>query len=136
MDFCPRCQRKLITHASPKCNWCGEEIEDAAYQQLAQTARDEFFNEQAQHDAISQARIQNINVFSIDPQLNSVTYAALNPNTVRGRALRCPSIAKRPVHTVPYQDSVTPPSGFEDVEPTPNDSQTMVEQRFNHLELG
>jgi hypothetical protein len=34
---CPSCKRKLLTHASILCNWCGAKIDDPEY--LEQAAR-------------------------------------------------------------------------------------------------
>ena len=31
MDACPHCHRRLLSHISARCNWCGTEITDAAY---------------------------------------------------------------------------------------------------------
>lgn len=53
MDTCPNCHRKLISHTSPKCNWCGHEINDPTYQAAANVNREAFFVEQAVHDAES-----------------------------------------------------------------------------------
>ena len=36
---CPKCNRKLLTMASPFCNWCGERIDDDVYQARAAEAR-------------------------------------------------------------------------------------------------
>lgn len=59
MQNCPACQRKLISHISPRCNWCGHEIQDAAYQEEAEARRQAHAIEQAQHDAQSRQWFQN-----------------------------------------------------------------------------
>jgi hypothetical protein len=53
MDNCPNCQRKLISHTSARCNWCGHEINDPDYQAQARVQRELFFAQQAAHDAQS-----------------------------------------------------------------------------------
>lgn len=63
MDCCPHCQRKLLSKASSRCNWCGEVIEDASYQQTAATEREAYFKHEAERDAISLARCENINTW-------------------------------------------------------------------------
>ncbi|MGO8670037.1 MAG: hypothetical protein ACLQVD_01510 [Capsulimonadaceae bacterium] len=40
MDNCPKCNRKLLSHTSKRCNWCGSEIADRAYQMEAEIKRD------------------------------------------------------------------------------------------------
>ncbi|BDI32690.1 hypothetical protein CCAX7_47410 [Capsulimonas corticalis] len=56
---CPACQRKLISHISPRCNWCGHEIQDSSYQEEAEIRRQAHAMEQAQHDAQSRQWFQN-----------------------------------------------------------------------------
>jgi hypothetical protein len=51
VEVCPKCQRKLISHASARCNWCGEEIADSAYQAEADFKREALHAQQAMHDA-------------------------------------------------------------------------------------
>ena len=60
---CPKCQRKLLSLSSARCNWCGHEIADPDYQQQAAIGRAAFFLEQAQHDAQELALIEGINAF-------------------------------------------------------------------------
>jgi len=55
MNTCPQCNRKLISHISPRCNWCGHEIADPAYQAQAEVDRAAFFAQQALHEAQSLA---------------------------------------------------------------------------------
>ncbi len=59
---CSYCGRKLLSHASALCNWCGAAIDDAAYQAEAQRERAAFFQHQAQHDAQSLANVEGIAV--------------------------------------------------------------------------
>jgi hypothetical protein len=56
MDTCPQCKRKLLSHASAKCNWCGCEINDEGYQQQAAQERAAFRIHEAERDAIESAR--------------------------------------------------------------------------------
>lgn len=69
MDECPHCHRKLLSKASARCNWCGEMIEDAAYQQNAQTQREAFYNHEAERDAITLARTESIIINPMDRML-------------------------------------------------------------------
>jgi hypothetical protein len=59
MVTCPHCGRRLISHASAKCNWCGELIQDAAYQSQAEANRASYYAEEAVHDAQSLSFYQN-----------------------------------------------------------------------------
>lgn len=67
MNDCPQCGRKLLSKASARCNWCGKEIEDPAYQAQAETAREAFFAHQAAHDAQSLANLRAVNADVYDP---------------------------------------------------------------------
>lgn len=67
MNNCPHCHRRLISHISPRCNWCGKEIEDAAYQANADTERAAFFAQQAIHDAQSLVRTEAMLTTGLDP---------------------------------------------------------------------
>ncbi len=49
MDTCPHCRRKLLSHISARCNWCGVEITDAAYLAQADVERAAFRAEDALH---------------------------------------------------------------------------------------
>ncbi len=53
LDTCPYCHRRLVSHASLRCNWCGEEIKDPEYQANAKVEREIFQVDQAMHDAAS-----------------------------------------------------------------------------------
>ena len=55
MTQCPTCGKRLLSHASARCNWCGAAINDADYQARAQAERDAFFAHAAAHDAQSLA---------------------------------------------------------------------------------
>lgn len=50
MKNCPHCGRKLLSHISANCNWCGAEIEDPGYQAQAEVERAALEAEQARHD--------------------------------------------------------------------------------------
>lgn len=63
MDECPHCQRRLLSKASARCNWCGKVIEDASYQQAAQTEREAYYRHEAERDALALARTDSINVW-------------------------------------------------------------------------
>jgi len=56
IDTCPHCHKKLISHASPRCNWCGCEIDDPSYVKEAEVRRDTYHAEQAAHDAAALMR--------------------------------------------------------------------------------
>lgn len=67
MNDCPHCGRKLLSKASVRCNWCGTEIEDPAYQAQAENEREAFFAHQAEHDAQSIANMRAVNANVYDP---------------------------------------------------------------------
>ena len=49
MDVCPHCRRRLLSHISTRCNWCGTEITDAAYLAQAEVERATSRAEDALH---------------------------------------------------------------------------------------
>ena len=49
MNTCPHCGRKLLSHISARCNWCGAEITDAAYLAQAEVERAAMRSEDALH---------------------------------------------------------------------------------------
>lgn len=67
MNQCPYCHRRLISHISPRCNWCGQEINDAEYQAKADADREVFFAQQALHEAQSLMRAETLLVNNGDP---------------------------------------------------------------------
>lgn len=69
MNQCPYCHRRLISHISPRCNWCGQEINDAEYQAKADADREVFFAQQALHEAQSLMRAETLLVNNGDPFL-------------------------------------------------------------------
>ncbi len=50
MDTCQHCRRRLLSHISVRCNWCGAEIEDPAYLAQAEVERAASRAEQALHE--------------------------------------------------------------------------------------
>jgi len=60
MDVCPQCHRKLLTHASLKCSWCGAEITDPTYQAEAMREREAFDFHDEQRIALEESRIANL----------------------------------------------------------------------------
>jgi hypothetical protein len=67
MNQCPYCHRRLISHISPRCNWCGQEINDAEYQAKADADRELFFAQQALHEAQSLMRAETMLINANDP---------------------------------------------------------------------
>lgn len=63
MDTCPHCHRRLLSHISIRCNWCGVEIEDPAYLAQAEVERATSRAEDALHSlqslTISQTTYRN-----------------------------------------------------------------------------
>lgn len=127
MSECPHCRRRLLSQASPTCNWCGREIEDTAYQQRAAVTRDAFFVEQALHDAASLAAMEG---FGMGNPLGMGTpwLSPLDPLT--GLPLR---------RLPPSVSSVLPPTPPEPpVQTLAQDEDapdTAPGARFRHLEL-
>ena len=64
MNVCPECGRKLLSHISASCNWCGVEIRDADYLARADVERAALQAEQAQHDWQSLTILQGVGVLS------------------------------------------------------------------------
>jgi|SRR5579883_1752466 len=65
MDYCPNCKRKLLSHASVRCNWCGAEVADESYQQQAAQERALFRAHEAERDAIEASRALNSSYTSV-----------------------------------------------------------------------
>lgn len=129
MTVCPHCQKKLLSQASARCNWCGALIEDDAYQAQAQQGREAFFAHAAAHDAQSLASVEAINAqgIAIDPFTNA-------PLLTSGRM-------PRPIIVVPPADAMETaadaPGGGKAVHqaaPILNETEE-AEERFRHLEL-
>ena len=115
MSLCPFCHRRLLSQASPACNWCGKEIPDAAYQQNAAVKREVLHVQQALHDAESLAAIEGLN-----RNMGGLWVSPLD------LLRRLPPV----VQVVPYiQPRPTPPAGEE---PVPEET---TAGRFRHLEL-
>ena len=51
MEVCPYCHRRLVSHASARCNWCGHVIDDPDYQAQAAANREAFIAEDILHNA-------------------------------------------------------------------------------------
>ena len=64
MNVCPECGRKLLSHISASCNWCGVEIRDADYLARADVERAALQAEQAQHNWQSFTIMQGAGILS------------------------------------------------------------------------
>ncbi len=115
MSECPFCRRRLLSTASPSCNWCGKEIPDAAYQQRAAAEREAFHVQQALHDAASLAAIEGLS-------MGGPWFSPLD-------MLRGPQTFSRPVLRpfLPAEEPA-PPAEI----PAPEET---TDTRFRHLEL-
>jgi hypothetical protein len=154
MNECPHCHRRLLSHTSPNCSWCGQEIKDTAYQQNAAVERQAYFAEQAMHDAISLARIESIAVGDpyltpLDPFLDPFTgmplgYGPRFPRRMPRLGPMVPPVGPMVVPLVsapPQNGPAGPAPAFGhayDVPETP--AEEPVEEpapgdRFRHLEL-
>jgi hypothetical protein len=89
----------LLSKASAKCNWCGEVIEDASYQEAAMVERKAYYQHEAERDAITLARTDAINVWE---------------NAIGSQVFR-PSVWRKPIPgtitalTSGYQPNSSPP---------------------------
>ena len=122
MNNCPKCGRKLLSHISPKCSWCGTEIEDADYQAQAEVERAALDAEQARHDQ------QGIGFSSLMDGLGMLTglgRPVLEKRVVPGAWVRRPA---RTSDAVPK-----PPAPNPEAPAAPPVSET--QGRFDHLEL-
>ena len=140
MDCCPHCQRKLLSHASVNCNWCSQPIEDPTYLQEAEAAREAFFAEQQQHDAMSLARIRDLNINAFDPSLTPVTNSVIFNRSFNQRMLRNTNSRQRnPVSPPQGQDAPKVETALHNETSPSNEpphEESSVAERFNHLELG
>lgn len=144
MELCPNCHRKLISHASARCNWCGHTIEDQQYQQEASANRQAFFAQQALHDAQSlawQLSMTGSGPFGdpiFGPPVPFRSAAAQQSAVARQAAIETAQLAAiRAMRQV--QPSTLPAEpGSQATTPDTEDSQTKdspPENRFGHLEL-
>lgn len=67
MELCPKCHRKLLSHASANCNWCGCKIDDPEYQQAADQSREAFFYRDRLEQAAEIARVDIIQAMPMGP---------------------------------------------------------------------
>ena len=56
MTVCPKCGRRLLSHCSARCNWCGEEITDPNYVAAAEVNRASFMMQDRMEAAFESAR--------------------------------------------------------------------------------
>ncbi len=61
MDVCPKCGRKLLSHSSKRCNWCGEELSDPDYVRQAEANRAAYFLHDRLEAAAEAARVGAFN---------------------------------------------------------------------------
>jgi hypothetical protein len=126
MEVCPNCHRRLISHASARCNWCGHLIEDTQYQEHAATNRQAFFAEAALHDAQSLARQLN----STGGPFGDPIFGM--PAEVRSAAAQLAAIrARREMQNLTPPPKTEPAPALEDL---PDDDQPPA-NRFGHLEI-
>ena len=76
MHTCPKCQKRLISHASARCNWCGQVIDDPDYQAKAAANRDIYRAQQQMHDLRMLAWQRA--VMPIDPVPGAMTITSPN----------------------------------------------------------
>ena len=69
MNDCPHCGRKLLSHISPKCSWCGVEIEDAQYRAQAEVERAAQRAEEALHS------FQSLTLNPVTPRYSRLDYS-------------------------------------------------------------
>ncbi|MDQ2800309.1 MAG: hypothetical protein M3Y13_11795 [Armatimonadota bacterium] len=118
MNNCPHCGRKLLSHISAKCNWCGTEIEDTAYLAQAEVQRAILEAERAQHDR------QAVGFSAIVNSLGLLT------------GLSSPVLEKqivRPAREHRQEPAAVPPPPAPEAPAAPLVSET--QGRFDHLEL-
>jgi len=152
MDTCPNCHRKLISHISARCNWCGHEINDPSYQAEARVQREAFFVEQAVHDAQSLIWSQQNNVSNgfdpwgigpirggfmpppTDPRIEmmAVRRAALEAEARRIRSDRAEMFSNSTSDAASEPNAANTPT---DAPAEPSAEGTVNDDRFRHLEL-
>lgn len=133
METCPNCHRKLISHASARCNWCGQVIEDPQYQAEATANREVFLTEQALHDAQRLAWQRNIPgmgpfgdpIFGlpVDPRFGVPVNPMVTERMAADAAQTAANRARR----------MAPPAS-EESQPRNSDVESETD-RFRHLEL-
>ncbi len=143
MTQCPHCGKRLLSHASACCNWCGATINDAEYQAQAQAEREAYFAQAAAHDAQSLAAAEALlvtgaayNPWMLAPapsrqQAPPATSREAAPLLPNGTSARMPA---RGTRSVGAQASQQAASGDASGEPIPSEAEEAGE-RFRHLEL-
>lgn len=140
MDTCPKCHRKLLSHASKCCNWCGEAIEDPEYQQSAEANRAAYYQHDRLEAAIETARVDAINAMPVSSL--GYTFGGF-PSLLLSRRFQNPMPPLPPANVLPAQAAppfVPPPDHFaaqaarqEDEQPTRQDQETA--DRAKHIEF-
>ncbi len=118
MNNCPHCGRKLLSHISAKCNWCGTEIVDTAYLAQAEVQRAALEAERAQHDR------QAVGFSAIGDSLGLLT--GLSSPVLERQVVR-PARKRR------QEPAAVPPLPTPEAPAAPPVSET--QGRFEHLEL-
>lgn len=118
MNTCPHCGRKLLSHISAKCNWCGAEIEDAAYLAQAEVERAALETERAQHDRQAMGFSATIDSLGL---LTGLSSPVLERQIVR------------PARECHREPAAVPPPPVPEAPAAPPVSET--QGRFEHLEL-
>ena len=121
MNTCPHCGRKLLSHISAKCNWCGAEIEDAAYLAQAEVERAALETENARHNRQAAGFSAIVDSLGLFPGLSS---PVLDRKIVRPARQR----RQEPAAAPPVTPPLTPEASA-----VPPISET--QGRFEHLEL-
>lgn len=125
MNTCPHCGRKLLSHISAKCNWCGAEIEDPAYLAQAEVERAALEADQARRDQQAVGFSSLVDGLGL---LTGLSRPVLERQVVQaGHAAR--EHRQQPAVVVPAPSPVPAP----EAPPAPPVSET--QGRFEHLEL-
>lgn len=123
MDTCPHCHRRLLSHISIRCNWCGAEIEDPAYLAQAEVERAAARAEDALHSL--QSRMILVNAPTSAPFAILPEDAVTRLGRLEFEALE--QARRETLHRVKQQKAA---------EETPVEGPaTEAHDRFGHLEL-
>jgi hypothetical protein len=137
MELCPNCHRKLISHASSRCNWCGHVIDDAHYQAQAAANREALIAQQYLHDAQRAVWLNSTlggsvivdPILGIPQSLNTVPPPQLTIDAAQHAHIRAERMGPLPAGPQPLEILAEPA-------PEPQgEPETVQGDRFGHLEI-
>ncbi len=130
MNVCPHCGRKLLSHISANCNWCGAEITDPAYRAEAEVERADYRAEQALHD------LQSLNILQGNATFDPFGFPTM-PGSLSNGTMRAVYEARAQMSLEERNEAHRAAGEHhrEQIETPQAEPEDETKQRFSHLEL-